>query len=82
MSAHSLKKFFAILLSFLVLVITTLSILAIWDIIDVKDIFGRAFSSLVIIFVASAVILFIFTVLYPVGNKKENDNSTNLPKSL
>jgi hypothetical protein len=74
MTANSLKKFFAILLSLLVLIITTLSILAIWDVIEVKDIFGRAFSSLFIIFVASAIILFIFTVLYPVTLKKEIPN--------
>jgi len=81
MTSQSLKKFFAILLSILVLIITVLSILAIWDIIEVKDIFGRAFSSLVIIFVASAVILFIFTVLYPAGLKKNNDNTPNLPQN-
>lgn len=81
MSAQSLKKFFAILLSFLVLIVTILSILAIWDVIDIKDLFGKAFSSLVIIFVASAVILFIFTVLYPVGLKKNNDNIPNLPQN-
>ncbi len=81
MTSQALKKFFAILLSVLVLIITVLSILAIWDIIEVKDIFGRAFSSLVIIFVASAVILFIFTVLYPAGLKKNNDTTPNLPQN-
>lgn len=81
MSAQSLKKFFAILLSFLVLIVTILSILAIWDVIDIKELYGKAFSSLVIIFVSSAVILFIFTVLYPVGLKKSNDNNPNLPQN-
>jgi hypothetical protein len=75
MTAHSFKKFFAILLSMLVLVITSLSILAIWDVINIEKIFQKSLSSLILIFVASAVILFIFTVLYPVTFKKDN----NLP---
>ena len=79
MTAHSLKKFFAVLLSIIVLIVTTLSILAIWEIIDVKDIFGRAFSSLLIVFVASAVILFLFTVLYPMGPKNNDSNPPSIP---
>jgi hypothetical protein len=75
MTAQSFKKFFAILLSMLVLVITSLSILAIWDVINIEKIFQKSLSSLILIFVASAVILFIFTVLYPVTFKKDN----NLP---
>jgi hypothetical protein len=75
MTAHSFKKFFAILLSMLVLVITSLSILAIWDVINIEKIFQKSLSSLILIFVASAVILFIFTVLYPVTFRKDN----NLP---
>ncbi len=81
MTANALKKFFAILLAILVLVITTLSILAIWDVIEVKDIFSRAFSSLFIIFAASAIILFLFTVLYPVTLKKENHNLPSNPQN-
>jgi len=81
MTANSFKKFFAILLSALVLIVTLLSILAIWDVIEVKDIFGRAFSSLVIIFAASAIVLFIFTVLYPITFKKENPNLPNTPQN-
>lgn len=77
MTAQSFKKFFAILLSLMVLVITTLSILAIWKVIDIEQIFQKSLTSLFIIFAASAIILFIFTVLYPVSLK--NNDKINIP---
>jgi hypothetical protein len=74
MTAHSFKKFFAILLSLLVLTVTSLSILAIWDVISIERIFQKSFTSLFVIFAASAIILFIFTVLYPVSFKNNDRN--------
>lgn len=65
-----LKKFFSILLAFLVFATTVVSVLAIWDVIDINDILSKSPSSLLIIFVSSAIILFIFSVLY-------QDNSHN-----
>ena len=57
-----MKKTVAYILVGLVLIFTVLSILGIWDVIDLDYIMKKILLSLVI-FAASAVILFIFTIL-------------------
>jgi len=63
------RKGISILLSVLTLFFTVLAILAVWDIIDVKQIISKTLTTFLIIFISSAVILFIFSVLYKGGDE-------------
>ena len=47
----------------LVLVFTVIALLGIWEVISLEDIIKKMFVSLMVVFAAAAVILFIFTVL-------------------
>jgi hypothetical protein len=46
-----------------VLLFTIIALLGIWDIISLQDIIKKMFVSLMVVFAAAAVILFIFSVL-------------------
>jgi hypothetical protein len=59
----SVKKFTGYFLVALVLIFTILGVLGIWGIVDMGFVVRKLFLSLVVIFVASAVALFIFTVI-------------------
>jgi len=61
----SLKRISGLILVVLVLFLTIISIMHIWGIIqiDIKDLFGKSMTSLSIIFIATLVLLFIFSVL-------------------
>ncbi len=63
------RKGISILLAILTLFFTVLAILGIWDIIDIKNIASKSLYSILIIFVSSAILLFIFSVLYKGGNE-------------
>ncbi len=54
----------------MVLLVTVIALLGIWDIIDLQHILRKTISSLVLIFAASAVVLFIFTIII---NFKDNN---------
>jgi len=61
------RNFYAIILAGLVLVITIVGLLGIWELIaweDFKEYFNKSLLSLLMIFASSALILFIFSVLY------------------
>lgn len=60
---NAMKKTVAYLLIGLVLVFTILAILGIWEVIDLDYILKKIIFSLLVVFAASAVILFIFTIL-------------------
>ncbi len=47
----------------LVLIFTVIALLGIWEVISLEDIIKKMFVSLMVIFAAAAVILFIFSVL-------------------
>ena len=68
------RKGIAILLTVLTLFFTALAVLGIWEIIDIKNIAWKSISSIFVMFVASAIILFIFSVIY-----KGGEENTNLP---
>jgi len=70
--SNSIKKVISYLLIALVVVFTVIALLGIWDIISLEEIVRKMFLSLMVVFAASAVILFIFSVLI-----KDSD----LPKS-
>jgi hypothetical protein len=59
----SAKKFVGYFLVALVLVFTVLGVLGIWEVIDMTYVMKKLFFSLMIVFIASAVMLFIFTVI-------------------
>ena len=61
--SNSVKKVISYFLIVLVLVFTIIALLGIWDIISLEDIIKKMFVSLMVVFAAAAVILFIFSVL-------------------
>ena len=65
---NALKKGTAYILVVIVLFLTVLAILGIWDIVDLEHIISKSLKSLFVIFIASVIFLFIFTVLI-----KDND---------
>jgi len=69
---NSIKKVISYLLIALVVIFTVIALLGIWNIISLEEIVRKMFLSLMVVFAASAVILFIFSVLI-----KDSD----LPKS-
>ena len=59
----SVKKVVSYILIALVLLFTVIAVLGVWEFIDLSNVIQKIMSSLLIIFAASAVVLFIFTVL-------------------
>lgn len=59
----SIKKIISYFMIILVLIFTIIALLGIWDIISLDDIIKKMFVSLMVVFAAAAVILFIFSVL-------------------
>jgi hypothetical protein len=66
------RRGIAILLAILALFFTVMSILAVWDIINIEHIISKTLTTLLIIFVSAAVMLFIFSVLYKPDSDKNN----------
>ncbi|OFX58304.1 MAG: hypothetical protein A2046_09475 [Bacteroidetes bacterium GWA2_30_7] len=64
------KKGASYILVGIVLVLTVLALLGIWDIISFEDILKKILLSLFVVFVSSVVILFIFAVVVREGNGK------------
>ncbi len=79
MAQNLFKKYVSIALAFLVLFITVLSILAIWEIVDIDQFMQKTMVSLIVIFISSAVLLFIFSILYPVSFNKNSKNQNDTP---
>ncbi|MCD4834625.1 MAG: hypothetical protein K8R31_12565 [Bacteroidales bacterium] len=67
-----LKKITSYILITFVLLITVISLLGIWEIISLEDVMRKIFTSLFIIFVASVIVLFIFSVLIRDSNDDKN----------
>jgi hypothetical protein len=59
----NLRRPAAILLTLIVLFFTTISVLAIWDVIEIQHILSKSLGTLLVIFVSAAIIVFIFAVL-------------------
>lgn len=70
---ESMKKVTAAVLIMAVLFFSTLAILSIWDIIEIERILRKSILTLVVIFCASVVILFVFS------NFMKGDDNRNLP---
>jgi len=69
--SNSVKKVISYFLIILILVFTIIALLGIWDIISLDDIIRKMFVSLMVVFAAAAVILFIFSVLIKDDEPKE-----------
>jgi hypothetical protein len=69
-----IKKVASYVLIALILAFTVLGLLAIWDIIDVENVMRKILLSLFVVFVASVVVLFIFSVVI------HEDRSPKQPK--
>ena len=67
-----MKKIVSYILIGLVLFFTLLALLGIWDIINLEQVMSRLLYSLLTLFAASAVILFIFSVLIKDDNDQKN----------
>jgi len=61
---NNVRKSAAVALALLVLFFTTISILAIWEVINIDHILFKSVGSLMVIFTSSAVMVFIFSVLF------------------
>ena len=59
----NIKKAVSYVLIAIVLIFTVIAILGIWNIIDLEQVMIKVLYSLLVVFAASAVILFIFSVL-------------------
>ena len=70
------KKIASYVLIAVVLVVTLISLLAVWDIIDVEHVMRKVLTSMFILFIAAVVTLFIFAVIIKDGNTTDN-NRTN-----
>lgn len=66
---NPVRKGASIILIVLVLFFTILSILAIWDLIEIENVLRKSLSTLLVIFIASAVVLFIMAILYKTDDK-------------
>lgn len=62
-TSTKVKRTVAFILAAMVLLFAIVAILAIWDIIEYKDLIKRMFQSLMVILGASAVIVLIFAIL-------------------
>lgn len=67
-----MKKIVSNILIIMVLVFTVIAILGIWGVIDLENIMVNTLFSLIVIFAASAVILFIYTVLMKEDNRPDD----------
>lgn len=65
----TLKTFVGYLLVSLILIFTIIGLLGVWDVINLHDVIGKFMMTLLIIFIASAVALFIFSVVLKDDNK-------------
>ena len=65
------KKVASYVLMAIVLFLTIIALLAIWDIVDFEHIMRKILSSLFVVFVSSVVVLFISAVVIRDGNNKK-----------
>lgn len=71
---NPIKKVVSYTLIALVLMFTIIALLGIWDIIDLEQVVMRLIWTLIVIFAASAVVLFIFTVMLKDDEQKPKTN--------
>jgi hypothetical protein len=67
----SVRKIIAYILAGLILIFSIVAILAIWDIIEYRNLVARMFQSLMVVLAASAVIVLIFAILDRSSDREE-----------
>lgn len=67
---NTAKRISSYVLASMVLVMTIIALLGIWEIIDLREVLSKILYSLFVIFVASVLVLFIFSVLF-----RDSDNT-------
>jgi len=60
---NNVRKITGLVLVGLILIFTIVAVLGIWEVIDLQEVMIKVLSSLLVVFVASAVVLFITTIL-------------------
>lgn len=65
------RKIAAVLIGLMVVLFTVISILGIWDIIEIEGLFYKSLKTLAVLFISSAILMFVFSVLF-----KSADSST------
>ncbi len=63
LAMYNVRKVAGYVLVGLIIFFTVIALLGIWDVIDIKEYITKALSSLLVIFIASAVVLFITSIL-------------------
>jgi len=69
------RKSAAGILTVLVLFFTILGILGIWGLIDIENFFSKTMSTLLVLFVSSAIILFLYAVVFK-GDDMKTEKKT------
>jgi hypothetical protein len=72
------RNSYALILAAMVAIMTIIALLGIWDIIHWKDFnkyFSKSLLSLLVLFISSALVLFIFSYLYKPGSKSPDKPS-------
>lgn len=69
---NGIKKLTATILILAVLFFSTLAVLSIWEVIDIEHIFKKSLLTLVVIFSASAIILFVFSNFLKSDDRRDN----------
>jgi uncharacterized membrane protein len=59
-----LRKLAGIALTLLATFFAVVSILSIWEVIKIEDVFAKSLKTLLVIFITSGILLFIFAVIY------------------
>ncbi len=70
---NNVRKITGFILVGLIVVLTVVAILGIWGVVDLEQVLTRVLTSLLVVFIASAVVLFITTVLIKEEQKKTID---------
>jgi preprotein translocase subunit SecG len=64
----------------MVVFFTILSLLAIWEVVEVQQFLQKSVFSLLVIFIAAAILLFIFSVVMPKDDNNQNNQPNQPPK--
>lgn len=73
---NEIKKGTAVILVAIVLFLSVMAILGIWDVISFENVMRKSLSSLFIIFVAAVIVLFIFSVLIKDNPQKKGKSGS------
>ncbi len=73
----TIRKISGYILLIMVMLVTIMAILGIWDVIDLQHILSKTLASLLVIFASSAVVLFIFTIIINFRDHSSSEGMDN-----